>query len=264
MRIRLILIVILTALMLPSVTEAKKKNSQKPLIGVLSSEYKKRSSASSTYIEAVRRAGGIPVVIPMLEKEDLHLVLKHMDAILLPGGEDVAPERYGEKPEPKLGKVTPIRDEFDIAAIKVAYQYHLPILGICRGEQVLNVAFGGSLHQDLPTTNPSSTINHRQQEPGSKTTHLVKVTKGTHLHSILGCEELPVNTHHHQAVKDLAPGFTISAVSEDGVVEAIENFSHGFILGVQFHPEKLLNSDGGEKYLPIFQNFVKAAKKRKK
>lgn len=264
MRIRLIVALILASLLFPICAEASKKDGKKPLIGVLSSEYKKRSAASSTYIEAVRRAGGIPVVIPMLEKEDLYAVIKHMNGILLPGGEDVSPERYGENPEPKLGKVTPKRDEFDIAAIKIAHKYGLPILGICRGEQIINVAFGGSLYQDLPTLNPTSEINHRQKDPGSVTTHMVNIANNSHLRAILGCEKMPVNSHHHQAVKKVAPGFTVVATAEDGVVEAIENFSHGYILGIQFHPEKLLNSEGGEKYLPIFQDFIKAAKGKKK
>jgi putative glutamine amidotransferase len=138
----------------------------------------------------------------------------------------------------------------------MAAEEGLPILGICRGAQVLNVAFGGTLYQDIPSQLPDTFINHRVGAR-NEVMHSVRITEGTILHSILG-ETAGVNTSHHQAVKDVAPGFVISAVSEDGVVEAIEKSDAECIIGVQFHPEAFV-AEGNDSLLPIFNYFIKAA-----
>ena len=224
-----------------------------PVIGISAS---KPASAGGNYVKAVRKAGGIPLIIPITsDAQELEEILERVDGIIMTGGEDVEPARYGEEALPELGKTFPERDEFDIKLISMAAEEGLPILGICRGAQVLNVAFGGTLYQDIPSQLPDTFINHRVGAR-NEVMHSVRITEGTILHSILG-ETAGVNTSHHQAVKDVAPGFVISAVSEDGVVEAIEKSDAECIIGVQFHPEAFV-ADGNDSLLPVFTYFIKA------
>ena len=229
-----------------------------PIIGISAS---KTASAGSNYVKAVRKAGGIPLIIPITgDKEELAEILERLDGIIMTGGEDVEPARYGEAALPELGEVFPDRDEFDINLIRMAAEEGLPILGICRGAQVMNVAFGGTLYQDIPSQLPDTFINHRIGAR-NEVMHTVRIAEGTKLHSLLG-ESAGVNTSHHQAVKDVAPGFIISALSEDGVVEAIEKEGAECIIGVQFHPEAF-TANGNDSLLPIFTHLIEAAGKMK-
>ena len=207
-------------------------------------------NVQSTYIAAVAAAGNTPVVLPATtDRELVARMLAPLDALLLCGGEDVEPRRYGAKPSPRLGKVNRRRDAWEFLLLDEAVKRRLPVFGICRGCQVINVYFGGTLWQDLPSERPGE-ITHR-----SKKLHPIRIVQGSHLAKSLRAENLMVNTSHHQAVKDLAPGFRAVAFAPDGVVEAIESDDLP-VAGVQFHPERLLVQAGRAEFRELFANPV--------
>jgi len=193
---------------------------------------------SRDYIEAVQKAGGIPVILPHLEPSNMtNLFLQAIDGLILSGGGDLDPVWFKEEPLPVSGWIDPLRDGFEIALASSALTAGVPVLGICRGMQVLNVAGGGGICQDLHTKLPKA-LKHSQEAPRWYPTHKIKISKDTLLHSILGATEYTVNSYHHQSINLLAPGFQVSAVASDGVQEAIEaTKGELFALGVQFHPE---------------------------
>ena len=231
----------------------------KPIIGISCNAT--GSAANISYIEAVELAGGIPLIIPRIDEgTDLEKVVSHIDGLLVIGGEDIDPAIYGEEAIPEMGEIVAWRDEYDIAVVSKAYQAGIPILGICRGIQVINVAFGGTLYQDLPAQFEGLTEVHSQKEPSSQGTHRIVVEKGTELAYILPEGELKVNSFHHQAVKDVAPGFIVAARSPEGVVEAIEYIDETHnIMGVQFHPEKMVGTS--DTFLPIFTRFIATSRR---
>ena len=229
-------------------------STKRPIIGISAS---KISSAGENYVKAIRRAGGIPIIITITDDEDeLNRILGIIDGLLLTGGVDVHPNRYGEEPVPEIGNINPERDEFDLKLVRMAVEAELPILAICRGIQVMNVAFGGTLYQDISTQHPKANILHRIKAE-NVIHHYVDIKEGTLLHKLLGAKA-GVNTSHHQAVKDLAEGFIISAYSEDGVIEGIEMPGRPCLLGVQFHPESFV-AEGNDTLLPLFTHLVKTA-----
>ena len=212
--------------------------------------------AQGAYAEAVRKAGDIPVVICRTAKpEDLDRIVAGLDLLIATGGEDVDPARYGEKPSPHLGRVNAVRDEFEDLLLRAAVRHELPILGTCRGEQHLNVFFGGTLHQDLPSELGSRyTVEHRTG-PDSRAAqrdrrHPIEIAPGSRLAKSCGAEGAVVNSLHHQAVKGLAPGMAVTAWTPDGVVEAIECAWYP-ASGVQFHPE-CLNAYNAD---PVWERF---------
>lgn len=192
------------------------------------------------YAQCIIAAGGQPVVLPpVAAPEDL---LNSVDALLLTGGGDVAPSRYGATNlHPETYGISDLRDEFEIALIHAALERHLPLLAICRGLQILNVALGGTLLQHIPDDRPGS-LEHRQQLlgiPSGDTAHPVVVHPGSLLARIVGEGILQVNSYHHQAVDKVAPNAVVSAVAPDGIVEAFELPQYDFVLAVQWHPERL-------------------------
>lgn len=212
---------------------------KKPVIGISCSyPNSSHSNLRKTYSQSVINAGGLPLLIPVTDNiEVLDEILDMIDGLILSGGEDIHPSYYGEEPIEELGNVNDTRDVYDIALIKLAAKRNMPLLGICRGEQLINVAFGGSLYQDIPAQYKDSTVNHNQKESSSIATHYVSVLLGSVISSIVREDELVTNTHHHQAVKAVAPGFRVSAWACDSIPEAIETTDGRPIWGVQFHPE---------------------------
>jgi putative glutamine amidotransferase len=263
---RLFIYVFLTVLimaLLPIVGTAQSTKSKKPVIGISSTMGDgTETSVPLTYINAVIRAGGVPVVIPVTDdREILSTVLDRIDAVIMTGGEDIDPLKwYGEQPIPQLGEIAPDRDAFDIALIRLTVERGLPLLGICRGEQLLNVAFGGTLYQDLPSQYKGYAVSHRQKAPGKYGTHSIYIEKNSLLHKMISLDSTAVNSFHHQAVKDVAPGFRVTAVSKDGVVEAIEKIGSTRVYGVQFHPE-IFTANGIDTFIGIFRNLVQEANK---
>lgn len=240
----------------------------KPLIGIAA----ERESSSpdqpgfkfqgmlTAYIESVREAGGLPVLIPLtLTEDDLDELPARLNGILIPGGGDIDPAAYHTLPHPQTKNVDADRDRLELGLTRQAVKQGRPFFGICRGLQVFNVALGGTLYQDLPSEHPSS-VTHAypwREFPPDRIAHTVKVEEESLLARCLDKEPLvEVNSSHHQAVKDLAPGLEITARAPDGVVEAIELPTHPFALAVQWHPEHLRQPEMRR----LFERFISAAK----
>ena len=231
---------------------------RRPLIGISTDVNPKRTAVNTAYVQSVILSGGIPYMIPVTDNvEVLRQIVSQLDGIVLTGGEDIQPDYYGDTPDEKLEEVSPARDTFDLMVLKMATDRNIPILGICRGLQLMNVAFGGTLYQDLPTQHPSA-INHRQKESGTIPTHPVSIIKGSKLAEITGQEMLQVNTFHHQAIRKLAPGFKVTAWAPDSVVEAIEAYPVRQMLGVQFHPE-IFTAAGDTTMRKLFKFLINKA-----
>lgn len=217
----------------------------KPLIGITPHweliKGQKRYMIGELYAAAIEVAGGIPVVLPYWSGEALGEGLARVDGILLSGGGDVESRHYNEEPAAILSDVVPERDRFELECIRLAVGAGLPMLGICRGAQVLNVAFGGTLYQDIQSQITGS-ASHFQLAPRSQTTHEVRLAEKTHVASLYRASALEVNSFHHQAVKGLAPGFVPAGWSGDGLLEAFENPSYPLMVGIQWHPECLWES----------------------
>ena len=229
-----------------------------PLIGISQGYSEKKNSVNTAYVNSVLMNGGVPYIIPVTDDvEVLRQIMAQLDGIVLTGGEDFDPAYYGDTAHEKLGEVNDPRDTYDLTLFKLAKDRNVPILGICRGLQLINVGMGGSLYQDLPSEKPSD-INHRQEVEGTIATHGVSIMKGSTMHEILGQDEVQVNTFHHQAIKKLAPELKIVGWANDSVPEMIEAFPNRQILGVQFHPEIFTNA--GDKTLSkLFAFLVKRA-----
>ena len=197
---------------------------------------------------------------------DAGTLLEGLEGLLLTGGEDVSPARYGEATHPSVVDVDPARDEFEMSLIAAARSRDLPILAICRGIQILNVACGGTLVQDIPSQLPGS-LEHSLKIPPNLSyslAHEVWVEKDSLLSSVMGdrlsgADSCDVNSRHHQAIKTVAPGFRVSATAPDGVIEAIEDPRSGFCLGIQWHPENFWRT--GE-FRALFEGFLEAAAKK--
>ncbi|MEW8956733.1 gamma-glutamyl-gamma-aminobutyrate hydrolase family protein, partial [Clostridium sp.] len=218
-----------------------------------------RAYVNDDYVKSVIKAGGIPVILPLINNEDdIKSQLDMVDGVIMSGGHDVNPLLYGEEPSQKLGGILPKRDDFDIKLIKLAMNMKKPLLGICRGHQILNVANGGSLYQDLSFIE-GCYVKHDQGSLTNIPTHTVNTKEGTRLREILG-EEIHTNSFHHLAVKDVAEGFMACAFAKDGVVEAIEKLGEEFVMGIQWHPEMM--AEENENMLSVFRKLIEEATKK--
>ena len=230
----------------------------KPVIG-LSSSYsadKKSYTVPESYVLAVERSGAVPLILPPTFDADIDAFFGLVDGLILTGGVDIDPQLYGENSIPLQGSIDPLRDSFEVELTKKALEKRMPIFAICRGVQMLNVAAGGSLYQDV-NSQVKGSLKHRQQAPTYYPSHKVRLEESSRLHGIFGKTSVGVNSFHHQAVKDVAPGFRATAWADDGLVEAIEWEGSEYILGVQWHPERMIDGE----MMKLFTAFTEALKR---
>jgi putative glutamine amidotransferase len=245
----------------------------RPLIGVTTSEVRRAETVEPTpegepprhemalgltYLRAIEATGGMPVVIPPLRMDLIEPLLDRMAGICLSGGPDLHPDAYGQEPDQHLGPTEPDLDRFELAIASAADQRDMPILAICRGTQALNVVRGGTLVQHLPDrfAGADEATPHRQRNPGNEPSHHVTVDPDSRLASTVDAAEMDVNSFHHQAIDRLGRDLVATAWAPDGTVEAIEDPSRSFLLGVQWHAELLV--DRAEER-ELFRGFVEAA-----
>jgi putative glutamine amidotransferase len=209
------------------------------------SQHPSRVGQNQTYIDAVVRAGAVPLLLPnVADLTRLRATYEHLDGLLLSGGGDIDPARYGEPVHEKCGRIDSDRDEVELALTRWATEDGKPLLAVCRGIQILNVALGGSLYQDIESQ-VAGALGHTwyPDHPRTHLAHAVDVAPATYLAQILESSSLAVNSLHHQAIKDLAPSLLVAARSSDQIIEAVEIEGHPYALGVQWHPEDLAPSD---------------------
>ena len=205
------------------------------------------------YLDSVRSAGGLPVILTPVHGSAIDPLLERLDAVCLSGGPDLHPSAYGAEAHEQLGPTEPELDLFELALARRAVRRGTPVLGICRGAQVLNVALGGTLHQHLPDL--AGELEHRQQASGRQVTHEVKLAPDSRLAQLIGGSEVGVNSFHHQAPDTLARGLRVVGRAADGTVEAIEGSGKGFVFGVQWHAECLVEMP---EHFALFEGLVQA------
>jgi putative glutamine amidotransferase len=234
----------------------------KPIIGILSNlsilpnsvfPGQEQVYTNIEYVKSVVWAGGIPLLLPVIEDEaDIAIQIQQVDGLLLTGGCDINPLAYDEEPQEELGFIFPDVDDHQFAAVRAARRLNKPMFGICRGVQLLNVAFGGTLYQHLDRS--ITKLKHFQQSKMAVPGHTIKITSGTNLHNIIKKDCFITNSFHHQAVKKLATDFIVNSVALDGTIEGIELNGSPFILGVQWHPERMAAQS--PEMLNLFKAFV--------
>ena len=227
----------------------------KPLIGI-SLGYGTKNSVNSVYVESVLRNGGVPYLLPVTDDvELLRQIMAELDGIILTGGEDITPFFYGEEKHPKLEDLNSKRDLYDLTLFKLATDRNVPVLGICRGLQLINVAMGGTLYQDIPSEHPSE-VNHR---PGhSEVAHDVNLVSGSVVSELMGQSRIQVNSKHHQGIEKLAPGLKVTGWSPDSIPEIVEAYPIRSIMAVQFHPEDFAGK-GDAQMGKLFKHLVDKA-----
>ncbi|SDC24000.1 gamma-glutamyl-gamma-aminobutyrate hydrolase family protein [Shouchella lonarensis] len=213
-------------------------------------------------VNAVNMERTLPFVLPNVESKKAYRYVEQLDGVLLTGGGDIDPSLFGEDPHPSLGEITPVRDLFEVAVVQACLEQKKPLLAICRGAQILAIAAGGDMYQDLPVQFEGTLIQHAQRAPRSHRSHLIHIKKGSLLADIAQSTHEKVNSFHHQAVRRVPSNFRAVAWSRDGVIEAIEHKKSPFMIGVQWHPENLLaTNDTFSKRL--FDAFIQACEQRK-
>ena len=228
------------------------------LIGLSVNHKDGLSCISRAYSDSVIRAGGMPVLIPLTNDERvLEGILSQIDGLILSGGGDIHASFFSEELHPSVESCDLERDHYDLFLARRAMEKQMPVLGICRGHQVLNVAVGGSLIQDIPSQIPESNLQHSQSEARNIATHAISIEPESNIHHILAINELNVNSFHHQAIQKPADGFAVVAQSSDGIIEAIESTTGKAVIGVQWHPETMTAEN--DSMLALFKNLVTEA-----
>jgi putative glutamine amidotransferase len=233
---------------------------KKPIIGITGAYVKHNEYMEGVYVhhdyhKSVAANGGIPIILPYINPEIALETLGLCDGIILSGGEDVDPQLFGQDPHHQLGPTTPERDLAEIAMVKYALENNIPLLAICRGVQILNIALGGTLIQDIPSQ-VEAPIQHSQKIDRSRDTHWVTISRDSRLYEIVGSERVRVNSLHHQAIDRVADDLRVVAQSSDGIVEAVEYIHPStFTVGVQWHPESMARTNS--EMNNMFAEFIK-------
>ena len=232
---------------------------RQPIVAITGNYDSGKCTLLEGYYRSVLEAGGTPVIIPAFEDTDAMVsLLDHIDALVLSGGGDINPLYLGEEPIRELSSINPVRDSQELLLVRLAANRQIPILGICRGIQVMTAALGGKLYQDIYKES-GATLKHSQDTERHTATHSVRIASSSKLAAIFGRTNLHVNSFHHQAVKEAAPGFAVTAVSPDGLIEGIESTQHKSIIGVQWHPECMILG-GDRSMIPLFEWIVGEAR----
>lgn len=240
----------------------------KPIIGITAGEVHDRDhpwaplayAQSRTYTDSVIAAGGVPVILPITDDTTvLDEYYKFVDGWLFAGGNDLSPKLYGQKPGIHVKDVSDVRDNLEVYLMGKILADEKPVLGICRGMQLMNVLREGTLYQDIPTDLPDKQNHRRSSEERDieQFAHYLKLDPKSKLASIVGKKTIPTNTHHHQAIKQLGDGFVATAWAEDDIIEAIEDASMPFLLGVQAHPESMLRVE--PRWSKLFEALIAAS-----
>jgi len=237
----------------------------RPFIGIIGNRYLRANTKSTMlagigekYVRAIEGAGGIPILIYLTEdREVLDRLYALCGGLVFAGGEDVDPKHFGAARHPNLGTVVPLRDEVELALARRALADRKPMLGICRGIQLLNVAFGGTLYQDIPAELPAASHHYASSKVPDRAhaAHPIALAPDSWLAERLGTDTLDANSFHHQSLRDIAPGLRITGRAPDGVIEAVEGTGECFILGVQCHPEELWDI-AEPRWARMFAGFV--------
>ena len=227
----------------------------KPVVGITGNYDSGKCTLLEGYYRSVIEAGGTPVIIPPSDDAaTMASMLDRVDALIFSGGGDINPLYLGEEPLPQLSSINAVRDSQELLLARLASDRQMPILGICRGLQVMMAAFGGKLYQDI-YKEATASLKHSQEAERHVPTHTVAIAEGSKLEQIFGAERLAVNSFHHQAVREAAPGFSITALSLDGLIEAVESTTHKSMIGVQWHPECMI-LNGDKSMIPLFEWLI--------
>lgn len=238
-----------------NITSSFSTKETRPVIAITGNYGKETCTLAEGYYQSVLKAGGTPLIIPpFYETDRLGELLDRIDGIIFSGGGDPNPLLFGEEPVRELHSITPERDVQELLLVRLAYDRQIPMLGICKGIQMINVALGGTLYQDIHTQMPGTRIKHSQDQDRRYPSHTINIEAGSVLHRIFG-DSVPVNSFHHQACKEPAPCLKVTALSTDGVIEAVESNEFKSIMGVQWHPETYILRNDNE-MLPIFQWLI--------
>lgn len=244
------------------------RGEDRPIIGIIGNRYTRANTSSmlagigEKYVLAIEAAGAVPLLIYLTEDAVvLDRLYRLCDGLVFAGGEDVDPAHFGAERHPNLGTVVPLRDEVELALARRALADRKPMLGICRGIQVLNVAFGGTLYQDIPAELEGSSDHYASRDLPSRAhaAHPIALEGDSWLAERLGTDTIDVNTFHHQSLRDIAPGLRVTGLAPDGVIEAVEGAGAGFVLGVQCHPEEMWD-EAEPRWAAMFRGFVDVAR----